>query len=285
MAERREGTSTGGDITHSFADDNVARGEPGVDFIKRRPTYPIGDDPRGREIDFEAEAGSSEAYGSTRNLVFRAYRGQAPLEGQDFGAPARIGKLQSISDLRPELPNRSVDTAALDRQKELDRATLEATDFAALFPSVQIDSPSPGATFSPGENVEIRATVTSLRNITSATLFIDNQPINRIALPRRDQDVATRHQFFFLYTVPADRALGSMDITVRGFNINTSAQGIIADDARNFPPQDDDKITGVGTLDGRLGQSHGSQAKPPLLEQTYLLRTPEGVASISVLIV
>lgn len=285
MAERRGSTSTGSDVVHSWADDNVARGEPDVDFIKRRPTYPIGDNPRGREIDFEAGSDDlGESYGS-RNSIFRAYRGQPPLEGQNFGAPARRGSLQKITDLRPELPNRTVDTAALDLQKEIDRALLESTDFAALFPSVTVVEPAPGTTFSPGQTIEIRAQVYTLRNITSATLFVDSTAVARRALDRRDQDNLTEYEFFFVYTIPANRNLGSMDITVRAFNINTSAQGMIADDARNLPPQGDGIQTGVGTLDGRLGQSHGSQASPPLLPETYLLRNPEGIASITVLVV
>jgi len=285
MVERRGSTSTGSDITHSFADDNVERGEPGVDFIKRRPTYPIGDNPRGREIDFEADLDDlDQSYGS-KNMIFRAYRGQAPLEGQDFGVPARRGSLQKVSDLRPELPNRTVDIEALTIIKEQDRAILEATDFAALFPTVTITSPAAGATFSPGEVVEIRATVSSLRTVTAATLFVDNLAVGRSNVPRADQAVTTSFDFLFVYTIPPNRNLGSMDITVRGFNINNSAQGIIADDAKNDPPQSGNVRTGVGTLDGRLGQSHGSQAKPPLLAETYLLRNPETVASITVLVV
>ncbi len=73
-----------------------------------------------------------------------------------------------------------------------------------------------------------------------------------------------------------------MDITVRGFNIATSFQGMIADDAPDTSPEIDQA---VGTLDGRLGQSDGTQANPPLLQKTGILRTPEGVSSISVNIV
>lgn len=283
MTERRESTGTGDDTTFSFAADNVERGEEGADFVKRKPTYPWGDDPRGREIKYEEADASNlgEAYGPG-HPVFRAYKGQAPLEGQDFGAPERTGALQGISDLRPDLPNQSVDAAALDAAKVIERATLVATNFAALFPSVSINVPSPGASFSPGSQIEIRAVVTSLRNITSATLIIDGTPVDRRTLDRRDQDVATSYEFIFLYDVPAARPLGTMNITVRGFNINSSAQGFIADDARNNPPLADAIDLAVGTLDGRLGQSGGSQANPPLLAPTYILRTPEGVANISV---
>ena len=285
MVERRDGTSTeGSGLGHSWADDNVERGEDGADFIKRRPTYPIGDDPRGREIDFEA-TDTDEAYGSTRNPVVRAYRGKAPLEGQEFGMPARVGSLDKISDLRPALPTRSVDTAALDAAKETERAALEASNFGALFPTVTIDSPSPGATFSPGEQVTIKTTVTDLRSIHQSTLQIDGQFVDRRVLDRRDQDSTKEHQFTFIFDIPSTRALGPMEITVRGFNLSSAAQGMIADDAINNPPQSDGIQTGVGTLDGRLGQSDGTQANPPLLDTTGLLRTPEGVTSITVNIV
>lgn len=285
MVEHREGTHPDEGTDFSFAADNVDRGDPDVDFIKRKPTFPWGDDPRGREIDFEADAeNSGQSYGS-KNPVFRAYKGRAPLEGQDFGAPAKVGSLQKISDLRPELPSQSVDFAALEAAKAVERGILEATNFVALFPNVSIELPAPGASFSPGGQLEVRATVNSLRNITSATLIIDNHPVETKRLDRRDQDVAQRATFTFFYNISANRGLGPMDITVRGFNINSSAQGMIADDALNNPPNADDITLGVGTLDGRLGQSQGSQAQPPLLAPTYILRTPEGVSSISVNIV
>jgi hypothetical protein len=286
MVEHREGTSPDEGSDFSFGADNVERGDPDVDFIKRKPTYPWGDDPRGREIDYEAADADNlgESYAS-KNPVFRAYQGRAPLEGQQFGAPSRVGSVQKVSDLRPALPNQSVDFAALEAAKAIERGILEATNFAALFPNVSIELPAPGASFSPGSQLEVRATVNSLRNITSATLIIDNHPVDTKFLDRRDQDAAQRHTFTFLYNISSSRSLGPMDITVRGFNINSSAQGFIADDARNNPPNADAIDIGVGTLDGRLGQSHGSQAQPPLLAPTYILRTPEGVSSISVNIV
>lgn len=279
MTEKRE--STGAEYTDfSFAADNVERGEDGADFIKRYPNYPIGDDPKGREINFENES-TDEAYGSTRNPVVRAYRGKAPLEGQDYTDPKKAGKLSRASGLRPESPSRSVSTAALDAAKEIERAALEASNFGALFPTVTLDSPSPGATFSPGGQITIRATVTDLNTILSATLEIDGQAVDRRVLDRRDQ--ATKlHQFIFIYNIPSSRALGSMDITVRGFNLSSSAQGMIADNAVD-PNSPIDQA--VGTLDGRLGQSDGTQAYPPLLAATGLLRTPEGVTSITVNIV
>lgn len=282
MVERREGTSTEGrGLGHSWADDNVERGDPDVDFIKRRPTYPLGDNPRGREIDFEA-SDTREAYGSTRNPVVRAYRGQAPLEGQKFGMPARVGSLDSITDLRPELPPRSVDTVALDALKEGERAILAATNFGALFPTVTIDSPAPGATFSPGTPITIKATVEDLRGVFGATLEVDGLPVDRRTINARDRDSLKQHQFIFIYDIPANKPLGPMSITVRGFNMVTSSQGIIADDAPDNSPGIDQA---VGTLDGRLGQSDGSQAAPPRLAKTGILKTPEGVSNITVNIV
>jgi hypothetical protein len=283
--ERREGTSTGSDIVHSFAEDNVERGEPGVDFVKRKPTYPIGDDPRGREINFEADAESGEAYGSTRNLVFRAYRQQAPLEGQNFNSPSRISALQGITDIRPELPNRSVDAIALDRAKEIERGLIEASGFSAIYPRISIDTPSPGASFSPGSRIEIRVSVASIRSVFSAVLFVDGSPVERKTLDRREQEVTTDYQFIFLYDIPANRPFGPLSLTARGFNITTSAQNFIADD-RNVDPSNIHLIqTGVGTLDGRLGQSQGSQSQPPLLEATSIQLTPEAVSSITINVV
>jgi len=282
MVEKRDSTSTeGSGLGHSWADDNVERGEDGAHFIKRKPTYPLGDDPRGREIDFEA-TDTDEAYGSTRNPIVRAYRGRAPLEGQDFGAPSRVGKLDKVSDLRPGLPSLSVDTEALDALKEGQRAVLEATNFGALFPTVVIDSPAPGATFSPGGQITIKATVEDLRSVFSATLQIDGQSVDRRTIDPRDRDSTLEKQFTFIFNIPSTRALGPMEITVRGFNIATSFQGMIADDAPDTSPEIDQA---VGTLDGRLGQSDGTQANPPLLQKTGILRTPEGVSSITVNIV
>jgi len=282
MVEKRDSTSTEGKgLGHSWADDNVERGEEGVDFIKRRPTYPLGDNPRGREIDFQA-TDTDEAYGSTRNPIVRAYRGRAPLEGQDFVIPKRLGSLDTIQSLRPGLPDRTVSSEALDVLKEQQRATLLATNFGALFPIVTIDSPAPGATFSPGDQIIIRATVEDLRGVFSATLQIDGQSVDRQTVDPRDRDSTLEKQFGFTFNIPAAQALGSMDITVRGFNIATSFQGMIADDAPDTSPEIDQA---VGTLDGRLGQSDGTQANPPLLQKTGILRTPEGVSSISVNIV
>ena len=287
MVERREGTSTDGrGLGHSWADDNVERGEEGVDFVKRRPTYPIGDNPRGREIDFESED-VSEAYAS-KNQIYRAYRGRAPLEGQNFGMPARVGSLDKVKDLRPEQPSRSVDTVALEITKEKEREILRDTDFMAIFPTASIFSPIPAATFSPGAQIEIAVKGSSLHNLTSASLFIDGVPTERRVLDRRDQETALvmEHVFRFIYTVPLDRPLGPLEITARVFNFATSLQGMVADDAINEPPQAEDIQTGIGTVDNsRKHQTTSSLSYSQQLQETGLLRTPEGVSSITVFIV
>ncbi len=282
MVEKRDSTSTEGrGLGHSWADDNVERGEDGVDFIKRRPTYPLGDNPRGREIDFQ-ETSTDEAYGSTRNPVVRAYRGRAPLEGQNFEDPKKVGKLDRITSLRPELPDRSIDTEIHEALQAGQRAILGDSSFAKLFPIVTIDSPAPGATFSPGDKITIKATVEDLRSVFSAILQIDGQPVDRRIVDPRDRDSTLEKQFTFIYNIPSGQALGSLSITVRGFNIATSSQAMIADDAPDTSPEIDQA---VGTLDGRLGQSDGTQSNPPLLQKTGILRTPEGVSSINVNIV
>lgn len=285
MVERREGTSTEGrGLGHSWADDNVERGADGVDFIKRRPTYPLGDNPRGREIQYQ-DSSPSESYGS-KNSVYRAYRDKAPLEGQAFGMPERVGSLDKLKDLRPELPNRAVDTAALDAAKEIERAELEATDFAALFPTVVIESPAPGATFSPGGQITVQARATVLRYLTSATLYVGNRAVARRVIDRRDQEVTQEFIFTFIYTLPANQPLGSLDLTVRAFNFATSNQGFIADDAVNNPPQADDLQTGKGSDNNEFKhQATSSLEYSPQLEATGILRTPEGVSSISINIV
>ena len=69
MVEKRDKTTTEGrGLGHSWADDNVARGDPDVDFIKRRPKFPFGDNPRGREIDFTDTTGD-EAYASNKTYA------------------------------------------------------------------------------------------------------------------------------------------------------------------------------------------------------------------------
>lgn len=281
MVERRDKTTTEGrGLGHSWADDNVERGDPDVDFQKRRPRFPFGDDPRGREIDFEDTSGR-ESYGSTRNQVFRAYRGKAPLEGQEFGAPARRASLDTISDLRAAPPNRTTDDTANAALQAGQRAVLESTNFAALFPSVTISSPSPGATFSPGDEVTVSAPASALRSLFSATLEVDGQATDRRVLDRRDQDSTPEFTFQFIYQIPHSRSLGPMDITVRVFNAATAFKGTVGDDA----PVAGSIKTGLGTLDGRPGSATSSADYQKLLDNTGILRTPEGVSSITINIV
>lgn len=282
MVERREKTSTEGrGLGHSWADDNVVRGDPEVDFIKRRPSFPFGDNPRGREINFTTED-TDEAYGSTIKPVFRAYRGRAPIEGQVFGQPTRKGKIiQNVRLIRPEVPDRSTDdTTNADLQNQ-QLGDLVASNFQALYPTPTITSPAPGATFSPGDSITVVAPVSALRNIHSATLEIDNQAVDRRTIDRRDQDSTKDHTFRFIYPVPTDRALGPMSITVRAFNMNTANRGIIQDDALGTDP----RRTGLGTLDGRPGSKTAAADYQKLLGETGLLRSPEGVVSIVVNIV
>lgn len=286
MVERREGTSTGADIVFSYGSDNIDRGMEGVDFLKRRPTFPLGDDPRGREMFIQIADSASENFYDGRP-VFRGYHGKAPLAGQKLGQPQRVGKLETLKVLRPQPFNRSVDFNALEAAKAVEISDQLATDFAILFPSVVITSPAPGSSFSPGSTIEIRATVSAQRSITAATLVVDGHPRDRRSLKRADQGATTSHEFIFLYTIPITRASGPMDITIHGFNLTVAAQGQIADDARNFPPQGDPVDYGLGSLDGRLGEGQGAQKPPltPMLEQTFFLRTPDGVSSIVVQVV
>ena len=285
MADSRDKTTTEGrGLGFSFAADNVVRGEPGADFEKRRPTFPLGDDPRGREIDFGDTTGR-ESYGSTRNQVFRAYRGSWPLEGQSFETPARRGQLQKPSDIRPGLPNKSVDTAALDAQKELDRATLLATDFAAIFPSTSISSPAPGATFSPGDTFTVSAPSSHIFSLMGATLFIDGQPVLHRELDRSAQASTKNFTFVFSYPIPPDRALGPMDVTVQVTSRTDNVMGIIADTSINNPPKADEIQGAVGTLDGRKGTSTSSTLASPLLSASGYLRKPHGRSTITVNIV
>ncbi len=279
MVEHRDKTTTEGrGLGHSWADDNVGRGDPDVDFEKRRPTYPLGDDPRGREIDFEDTSGR-EAY--RNNQVVRAYRGKAPLEGQDFGMPARVGSLDKISDLRPELPDRSIDEAFHAAAQAGQRGQLAATNFEALSPTVTISSPAPGATFSPGGEITVVAPTSALRDLHSAILQIDGQAVDRRVLDRRDQDSTTQFDFRFIYQIPANQVLGAMTITVRAFNMESSMRGIILDDALNTTTRQG----ALGTLDGRPGSATSAADYQKLLNQTGFLRSPEGVVSITVNIV
>lgn len=279
--ERRDGTSTEGrGLGHSFADDNVDRGDEELNqFIKRRLSYPWGDNPRGREIDFQDQVQPHEL------STFRSYKGLVPIEGQDPLAPRRIIRVGSIKELRPEAPSRSTDDAANDAAQEAERLTLVATDFNALFPQAQILEPAPGASLSRGTRVTIRAHATDVRAIYSCTLFVDSRPVDRRSLDRRDQDHRKEAEFIFLYDIPSDRPIGPMDITVRVFDTESSAQGIIADDAQNdFQGQ---HLGAVGSQDGRIGRTGSTAQTNPQLEiyPNQYLRTPEGISTITVNIV
>jgi hypothetical protein len=283
MVERRDKTTTEGrGLGHSWADDNVERGSPDVDYVKRRPQYTFGDNPRGREIDFQDTSGD-EAYGSTRNQVFRAYRGKAPIEGQEFGMPEKKGKIfQKVKELRPELPDRSTADSANASLQAGQAGILTATNFTALFPSPTISSPAPGATFSPGNEITVVAPTTALRDIHSATLEIDGQAVARRVIDRRDQDSTTAFDFRFIYKVPDNRALGPMTITIRAFNVESALQGIVLDDALGTTS----KQGALGTLQGgRATSATSSSAYQTKFPETGFLRSPEGVVSITVNIV
>lgn len=277
--ERRDSTDTDGrGLGHSFAADNVERGTAeGNQFTKRRPTYPIGDNPRGREIEWDNQDSDVQI-----GDIFRSYRGLVPIEGQDPFAPKRVIRVGSTKELRPTSPSRSTDTAANSAAQEAQRAQLMSTDFAALFPSATITVPAPGASVSRGTVIAINVTGTHMISVMSATLFIDGQPVDRIALDRSAQQSTPSAEFTFRYHVPADRALGTMSIEARVYSIEVSAQGVIADDAIN--EFDTQFRGGVSTLDGRLGQAGSTSQTSPKLDQdpSMFLRTPEGVSSISV---
>ncbi len=277
--ERRESTDTDGrGLGHSFAADNVERGTPeGNQFIKRRPTYPIGDNPRGREIRWNDQEAPDQ-----KGDIFRSYKGLVPIEGQDPFAPKRVIRVGSTKELRPASPSRSTDTAANAAAQEAQRAQLASTDFGALFPSATITVPAPGASVSRGTTIAINVTGTHIVSVMSATLFVDGQPVDRIALDRSAQQSTPTAEFTFRYRIPADRALGTMTIEARVYSIEVAAQGVILDDAVN--EFDTQFRGGVSTLDGRLGQAGSTSQTSPKLDQdpSMYLRTPEGVSSITV---
>ncbi len=277
--ERRESTDTDGrGLGHSFAADNVERGTPeGNQFIKRRPTYPIGDNPRGREIRWNEQEAPDQ-----KGDIFRSYKGLVPIEGQDPFAPKRVIRVGSTKELRPASPSRSTDTAANAAAQEAQRAQLASTDFGALFPSATITVPAPGASVSRGTTIAINVTGTHIVSVMSATLFVDGQPVDRIALDRSAQQSTPTAEFTFRYRIPADRALGTMTIEARVYSIEVAAQGVILDDAIN--EFDTQFRGGVSTLDGRLGQAGSTSQTSPKLDQdpSMYLRTPEGVSSITV---
>jgi hypothetical protein len=282
MVERRDKTTTEGrGLGHSWADDNVVRGDPEVDFVKRRKKFPLGDNPRGREIDFSDTSGE-ESYGSTRNQVFRAYRGQLPIDGQLIGDPQKKGAIaQNVRTLRAELPDKSTADAAHAALQAGQVATLLATNYQALYPSPTISSPAPGATFSPGDEITVVAPTTDLMNIHSATLEIDGQAVDRRVLDRRDQASTTSFDFRFIYRIPDAQALGAMAITVRAFNMNTSNRAIIGDDALNTT----DIQGAIPTLKTVEGSATSSPSYQKQFDETGYLRSPEGVVSITVNIV
>jgi len=191
----------------------------------------------------------------------------------------RVG---STKELRPASPSRSTDTAANAAAQEAQRAQLASTDFGALFPSATITVPAPGASVSRGTTIAINVTGTHIVSVMSATLFVDGQPVDRIALDRSAQQSTPTAEFTFRYRIPADRALGTMTIEARVYSIEVAAQGVILDDAVN--EFDTQFRGGVSTLDGRLGQAGSTSQTSPKLDQdpSMYLRTPEGVSSITV---
>ena len=277
--ERRDSTDTDGrGLGHSFAADNVERGTPeGNQFIKRRPTYPLGDNPRGREIRWNDQEDPDQ-----KGDIFRSYKGLVPIEGQDPFAPKRVIRVGSTKELRPTSPSRSTDTAANQAAQEAQRTQLASTDFGALFPSATITVPSPGASVDRGTVIAVNVTGTHILSVMSCTLYIDGQPVDRIVLDRSAQQSTPTAEFTFRYNIAADRALGTMSIEARVYSIEVSAQGVIADNAIN--EFDTQFRGGVSTLDGRLGQAGSTSQTSPKLDQdpSMYLRTPEGVSSISV---
>ena len=281
MVERRDKVDTQGrGLGHSWADDNVERGAPDADFEKRRPTYPIGDDPRGREIDFE-DATGREAYG--KNQAFRTYRGQAPIEGQEYGMPVRAGKIyKKVNELRPEQPNRSTNDTFHAALQAGQFAELTATNYQALMPSPTISTPAPGASFSPGGTIEVVAPTTALRDIHSVTLEINGIGVERRVLDRRDQDSTTSYDFRFFYKIPSNQSLGPMSVTIRVFNMESSFQGVIADDALFTTSVQ----TGLGSAEHqRPGSATSSDDYQLQLDNTGILRQHMGMVSITVNIV
>jgi hypothetical protein len=277
--ERREGTDTDGrGLGHSFATDNVERGTAeGNQFTKRRPTYPLGDNPRGREIDWDNQDSPSQ-----KGDIFRSYKGLVPIEGQDPLAPKRIIRVGSSKELRPESPPRSIDSAAIAAAQETQRAALVSSDYQALFPVATITEPSPGASVSRGSRIYVKVTGTSLLSVMSCTLFVDGQPVDRRNLPRSEQGISNNVEFVFLYDIPNDRVLGVMSIEARVFSIETSLQGVVIDDAIN---DFDGQFRGaVGSQDGRIGITGStSQTNPQLnIDPSQYLRTPEGISAITV---
>ncbi len=277
--EHREGTDTGGrGLGHSFAADNVERGTAeGNQFIKRRPTYPLGDNPRGREIRWNDQEAPDQ-----KGDIFRAYQGLVPIEGQDPLNPKRVIRVGSVKELRPETPSRNIDEAAIAAAQNQQRSALVSSDFQALFPTATVTEPAPGASVSRGSRITVRVTGSHILSVMGATLFIDGSPVERKALDRSAQGSTPSAEFIFLYDIPANRAVGTMSIEARVFSIETSPEGPILDTAQNdFEGQ----FRGaVGSQDGRIGQLGGTSQTAPQLEvyPNQYLRTPEGISTIDV---
>jgi hypothetical protein len=191
----------------------------------------------------------------------------------------------STKDLRPELPSRSVDSAALDAAKELMRDQLAATDFQALFPTAEIKAPAAGSSVTKGTRITVHVVGRSIMSIMSCTLFVDGSPVDRRNLPRSEQGQSSAVDFTFLYDVPADRPLGPMSIEARVYSIETSLQGPVLDTAIN---EYDGQFRGaVGSQDDRVGRlGSTSQTNPKLeIDPSQFLRTPEGVSTITVTVI
>lgn len=277
--EHREGTDTDGrGLGHSFAADNVVRGTAeGNVFEKRRPTFPLGDNPRGREIRWNDQDAPDQ-----KGDIFRSYKGLVPIEGQDPQNPVRVIRVGSTKTLRPESPSRSIDSAAIEAAQTAQRAQLLSTDYAALFPNATVTEPAPGASVSRGSRITIRVQGTHILSVMSCTLIVDGVGTDRRNLDRGAQGNASNIEFIFLYDIPADHPLGVMTIEARVFSIEVAAQGVIADDAINV--FDSQFTGGVGSQDGRIGRTGStSQTNPQLdLDPSMYLRTPEGISSITV---
>ncbi len=279
MASRRGKTSTEGN-DFSFGFDNLARSEPGADFVKRRLRYPLSDDPRAREIKFDALVGEdSFTVGSD---MFRHYRGEFPLEGQDPLNPQRASKLQKPKDLRPELPNRTPNFEANEAAQSEELSTIVASDWQAVYPTTTISQPSPGASYAPGDTILVVATGAALRTIHRGVLSIDGTPVDDRVLDRADQE-QTSHEWRFFYTVPSSRVAGPMEITVRTLNMSNASRAIIADNIKEFSPYVENLQGALGTVDGdRKSSSTSSSNYQPLLDTSLYLRTPSGMSSITV---
>lgn len=277
--ERREGTDTEGrGLGHSFADDNMVRGTAdGNQYIKRRPTYPLGDNPRGREIEWNDQQSPVQ-----EGTIFRAYKGLVPIEGQDPLNPKRVIRVGSIKELRPGTPDRSTDSAANSAAQEAQRAQLVSTDFGALFPSATIVEPAPGASVSRGSRITVKVVGTHILSVFSCTLIVNGVGVDRRNLDRSAQGSSPSVEFTFFYDVPDNAPLGNMSIEARVYSREVSLQGPVLDTAEN--DYEGQYRGAVGSQDGRLGQLGGTPKTAPQLEvyTDQFLRAPEGISTIDV---